>query len=143
VIVLLVALTTTVYATTSHQPATPTIVGTWQITIPQSGGNPEAIESLHTFFADGNWVEFNSFGETAHGVWIGSGNTYLLTFANFAFDEQGKHSGGQKVHCSIRMDGGDHLTAQWVVDTIDGAGKITKKAYYGTFEGTCMEVELP
>lgn len=140
---LLVALTTTVYATASAHPASPTIVGTWQITIPKSEGNPEAFESFHTFFADGNWVEFNSFGETGHGVWMGADNTYLLTFGNFAFDEKGKHSGGQTVHSSIRMDGTDHLTAQWVVDTIDSAGKVTKKAYYGTFEGTRMEVALP
>src|SRR4030095_11805249 len=83
---LLGALTTTVYAATNFHPASPNLVGTWQITVPKSEGNPETFESLHTFFADGNWVEFNSFGETAHGVWIGAGNTYLLTFANFAFD---------------------------------------------------------
>jgi hypothetical protein len=119
------------------------LVGTWRITAPQSEGNPVAFEALHTFFADGNWVEVNSFKDSNHGVWMGSGNTYLLTFDEFTFDEQGSHNGRQIVRASIKMDGADHLTAQWSLDRIDLEGKVTEKAYYGTFEGTRMEIELP
>lgn len=122
---------------------TPSIVGTWQITVPKSEGNPESFEAFHTFFADGNWVEVNSFKDSNHGVWMGAGNTYLLTFAGFTSDEQGKYNGKIKVRASIKMDGADRLTAQWVLDMTDREGKVTEKAYHGTFEGTRMEVELP
>jgi hypothetical protein len=122
---------------------TPSIVGTWQITVPKSEGNPETFAAFHTFFADGNWVEVNSFKDSNHGVWMGAGNTYLLTFAGFTFDEQGKYNGKIKVRASIKMDGADHLAAQWVLDMIDLEGKVTEKANYGTFEGTRMEIELP
>src|SRR6476660_7099890 len=98
VIALLAALTTTVYATTSAHLASPTIVGTWKTVIPQSEGNPRpAFESFLTFFADGNMIEANStnpaLAAPAHGVWIGAGNIYLLTFESFNFDEHGKHTG--------------------------------------------------
>src|SRR6187402_2967069 len=90
VIVLLGALTTSAYAASSAQPATPNIVGTWRTIIPQSEGNPRpTFEAILTFFADGNMVEVNSSNPAlfapAHGVWIGSGNTYLMTFDAFNF----------------------------------------------------------
>jgi hypothetical protein len=140
---LLAALTTTVYASNSSHPSTPNLVGTWRITIPQSEGNPETFEAFHTFFADGNWVEVNGFKESNHGVWMGSANTYLLTFEGFTFDEQGKHNGKNQVRASIKMESADHLTAQWVLDSIDLEGGVTEKAFFGTFEGTRMEVALP
>src|SRR5262249_35438983 len=101
-ILLLATLAGTVYAAPNFQPSTPNVVGTWRITVPQSEGNPETFEAIHTFFADGNWVEANSFKESNHGVWIGSGNTYLLTFEPFNFDEQGKYNGKQLVRASIK-----------------------------------------
>src|SRR5215213_6108078 len=95
VIGLLVVLTMTAYATSSAHPATPALVGTWNTTIPQSEHNPRpTFEAFLTFFADGNMVEANTgdpaFTVPAHGVWIGSGNTYLVTFEAFNFDDQGK-----------------------------------------------------
>lgn len=148
VIGLLAVLTTTAYATNSYHPATPSIVGTWKTVIPQSEGNPRpTFESMLTFFADGNMIEANStnpaLAAPAHGVWIGSGNTYLLTFEAFSFDEQGKHTGKIQAHLSIKMDGNDHFTATYTADVIDLAGKVTKKVVYGTSESTRMEVELP
>jgi hypothetical protein len=145
---LLTALTTTVYAATSAQSATPSIVGTWETTIPQSEGNPRpTFESLLTFFADGNMVEVNSGNPAlttpAHGIWIGHGNTYLLTFETFTFDEEGTYTGKIKAHLSIKMDGADHFTATYTADAIDLAGEVTKKVIYGTSESTRLEVELP
>ena len=148
VIGLLAVLTTTIYASTSAHPATPSIVGTWETTIPKSEGNPRpTFESLLTFFADGNMVEVNSSNPAldapAHGVWIGAGNTYLLTFEAFSLDDKGKHTGKIKAHLSIKMDGPDHFTATYTADLIDLAGKVTKKVAYGTSESTRLEVELP
>jgi len=146
VIGLLAVLTTTAYATSSRHPAAPTLVGTWNVTV-KVEGVPETFETMHTYFADGNFVEATNIPtmqtSASHGVWIGSGNTYLLTFGAFIFDEQNRYIEKQIVRCSIRMDGADHLTAHAEIDTIDAAGKVTKNAYTGTFEGTRMEVELP
>jgi hypothetical protein len=143
VIGLLATLATTVYAAPGFHPSTPNLVGTWRMTVSLAEGTPETFEALHTFFADGNWVEVNEFKESNHGVWIGSGNTYLLTFEGYTFDEQGQHNGKSQVRASIKMDGAEHLTAEWVLNAIDLEGKVTEKAAFGTFEGTRMEVELP
>jgi hypothetical protein len=148
VIALLVVLTTTVYATSSTHPATPTLVGTWKTTVPQSEGNPRpTVEALLTFFADGNMVEVNSMNPAvsvpAHGVWIGAGNTYLVTFETFTFDEQGQSTGRIQAHLSIKMDGPDHFTATYTADTIDLEGQVTENIVYGPAEGTRMEMELP
>lgn len=118
-----------------------TLVGTWRITVPQSEGNADTFEALHTFFADGNWSEVNSLKEVNHGVWIGEGSTYLLTFEGYTFAGQGKHNGKFQVRASIEMDGADHLTANWVQDLIDLQGKVTERALFGTFAGTRMAVE--
>ena len=54
---LLAVLTTTVYATTSRaQSATPSLVGTWKMTIPQTPNGPVRTEALQCFFADGNFI---------------------------------------------------------------------------------------
>ena len=145
---LLAALTTTVYAANSYQTATPALVGTWRVLVPTSEGNPRPpFEAMLTFFADGNMVEVNSTDPAthapSHGVWIGAGNTYLLTFESFNFDEQGKHIGKIQAHLSIKMDGPDHFTDTYTADAIDLAGKVTKKVVYGSGEGSRMEVELP
>ena len=143
---LLAALTTTAYAAPSFQPSTPSLVGTWKMTIPTTGTSPELTEALQTYFADGNFIETNNnavAGSTAHGVWIGSGNTYLNTFQVFTFDEQGKYNGKRVIHASIRMDGTDHYTAKFVTDSIDLEGKVTKNVFSGGFEGARMEPEMP
>ena len=148
VIGLLAVLTTTAYATNSYHPATPAIVGTWKTVVPHSEGNPQpTFESFLTFMADGNMIEANSTNPaqaaSAHGAWIGSGSTYLVTFEAFSFDEQGKHIGKAQIHLSIKMDTPDHFNAAFTLDVIDLDGKVTKKAAYGTAESTRMEVELP
>lgn len=145
---LLAVLTTTAYSATSAHAATPTLVGTWNVTIPKSEGNPRpTFQAMLTFFADGNMVETNSGNPAtttpAHGVWIGSGNTYLLTFESFTFDDHSKNTGKVRAHLSIKMDGPDHFTATYTADLIDLAGKVTKKVLYGPSDGTRMQVELP
>ena len=147
VIGLLLALTTTAYATSRAQQATPSLVGTWKMTLPKTPNGPELTEALQTFFADGNFIETNNdshAGSTAHGVWIGAGNTYLNTFQVFTFDEQGKYNGKRTIHASIKLDSADHYNAHFVTDSIDLAGKVTKNVFSGDFfEATRMEAELP
>ena len=146
VIGLLAVLTTTAYATSSAQSASPNLVGTWKMTIPKTASGPELTEALQTFFADGNFIETNNnskAGSLAHGVWIGTGNTYLNTFQVFTFDEQGKYNGKRTIHSSIKMDGADHYTAQFVTDSIDLTGKVTKNVFSGTLQATRTEPELP
>jgi hypothetical protein len=104
VIGLLVMLATTVYAAPTSHPSTPNLVGTWRMTVSLAEGEPETFEALHTFFADGNWVEVNEFKESNQGVWIGSGNTYLLTFEGYTFDEQSQHNGKSQVRASIKKE---------------------------------------
>jgi hypothetical protein len=145
VVGLLAVLTTTLYATTSAHPATPNIVGTWKMKIAPSKASPEGLEVLQTFFADGNYMETINIGAstTSHGVWMGSGNTYLYTFHVFTFDAQGNYAGRRIIRSSIRMDGPDHFTGTGTADIIDPAGKVTKNAFSGLSESTRMEVELP
>ncbi len=124
------------------------LVETWKTVVPQSEGNPRpTFEAILTFFADGNMIETNTsnpaLNTPAHGVWIGSGNSYLLTFEAFTFDDQGKHTGKIRAHLSIKMDGAVHFTSTYTADAIDLAGNVTKKVVYGTGESTRMEVELP
>jgi hypothetical protein len=144
VIGLLVGLTTSVYATSSYHPATPNIVGVWHTSI-KIEGMPEGFQGLYTFSADGNFLDTNSFKETNPGVWIGSGNTYLVTFWGFLFDEQGQANGKARVSASIRMDDADHFTAHGVTDTFDLDGQAMENQFAGPFEfeGVRMEVELP
>jgi hypothetical protein len=143
---LLTVLITTVYTSASAHPATPNIVGTWRMSIAPSETSPEGLEVLQTFFADGNYMEtINNLnaGSTAHGVWMGSGNTYLYRFQVFTFDEQGNANGSRIIRGTIRMDGPDHLTGNGTADVIDAEGKVTKNAFSGPWEATRMEVELP
>jgi hypothetical protein len=142
---LLAALTAAVYATTSAHPATPNIVGTWKMAIAPSDTSPEGLEVLQTFFADGNYMETINIGAstTAHGVWIGSGNTYLYTFHVFNFDEKGAYSERRIIRGSIRMDGPDHFTGQARADIITPDGNVIEDAFSVTIEATRMEVDLP
>ena len=100
---------------------------------------------LQTFFADGNYMEtINiSASSTSHGVWIGSGNTYLYTFHVFSYDEKGAYAGKRIIRGTIRMDGPDHFTGYGTADIITPDGKVIEDAFSAATEATRMEVELP
>ena len=144
VVGLLVALSTTVYAATNYHTATPSIVGVWdtKITVPSLEGS---VDALYTFSADGNFLDINSVRETNPGVWIGAGNTYVVTFYAFNYDEQGQYNLKGKVRASIRMNGADQYTGQGVTDVYDLEGNVIEHPWSGPFEitGTRVEVELP
>ena len=101
---------------------------------------------MQTFFADGNYLETNNnsaAGSTGHGVWIGSGNTYLYSFQVFTTDEQGVYNGKRIIHGTIRMDGADHFKGHGSADVVDLAGEVTENVFSADFEATRMEVVLP
>lgn len=138
----------TAFSAASVQAATPTLVGTWNTTIPQSQGNPRpTFESMMTITADGNMVETNTSNPAtntpAHGVWIRSNNNYLMTFEAYTFDDKGINTGKIRAHLTIKMDGPDHFTATYTADLFDLAGEVTKKVVYGTSDSTRMKVERP
>ncbi|MEZ4621125.1 MAG: hypothetical protein R2867_37255 [Caldilineaceae bacterium] len=141
---LLATLTTTSYAAAAYHPTTPSIVGVWEVAI-KVEGMPDGFDGLYTFSADGNFLDINSFKEANPGVWIGNGNTYVVTFWGFIFDEQGQYNGKGKVRAAIHLDDANHLTAQGVTEVFDLEGKLTDNPFIGPFEftGTRIEVELP
>src|SRR3954454_11510881 len=121
---LLAVLSTTLYGAASAHHAKRSIVGTWEVTIPTAAGNPRpTFYGLLTFFADGNFIEGNSGNPAvttpAHGVWVGSGNNYQLTFETFTFDAQGTYTGRVKAHLTITMDSADHINISYTADLID------------------------
>ncbi|MCL4862472.1 MAG: hypothetical protein KJZ93_23865 [Caldilineaceae bacterium] len=145
VVGLLVALTTTVYAASSHRPTTPTIVGVWDTKI-QVEGMEESVDALYTFAEGGTFLDINSVKETNPGVWIGSGSTYVVTFWAFGYEgEQGQYNLKAKVRLSIRMNGADQLTGQGVTDVYDLEGNLVEHPWSGPFQitGARVEVELP
>jgi hypothetical protein len=144
VIGLLAAFSTTVYAATNHHPATPTIVGVWDIKVKVENTDIGA-DGLWTFSSDGAFLDVNSTKETNPGVWIGGGNTYVVTFWAFNYDEQGQYVMKAKVRASIRMDGADQLTGQGVTDVYDLEGNLVEHPWSGPFQitGARIEVELP
>lgn len=144
VVALVAALSTTVYAATNYHAAMPTIVGVWdtKISVPSLEGS---VDALYTFSADGNFLDINSTRETNPGVWIGAGNTYVVTFYAFGYDEQGQYNLKAKVRASIRMNGPDQYTGQGVTNVYDLEGNEVEHPWSGPFEitGTRVEVELP
>ncbi len=143
---LLAALTTTAYATSSAKDSTPSLVGTWKMTLTHRQPALKSNETMQTFFADGNYLETNNniqAGSTGHGVWIGSGNTYLVHLPGLHLDENGQYTGKRVINASIHMDGPDHYTGKGSADVIDVDGKVTPNVFSATFSGTRLEVELP
>jgi hypothetical protein len=127
----------------SH-PATPGIVGVWNVEI-KIDALPEGFEGFYTFFADGNFLDVNAYKETNSGNWMDAGNTYVLIVWGFLFDENGQANGKATVRASICMDDADHFTAEGVTDTFDMVGKPMKNPFNGPVKitGTRMQIELP
>lgn len=148
VIGLLAALTPTVYSVTTAHSNYPSIVGTWETTvIPPKGSPGDPFQAMLTFFADGNLIETSDGNPTAaasgHGVWTGSGSSYWLSFVLFIFDGIGNNMGKVKTYLAINMVDLNHFTCTVSADLIDLAGKVTKKPFSSTCEGTRLEVKPP
>jgi len=120
------------------------IVGVWHVAI-QVESMATGFEGLYTFFADGNFIEINTYKETNLGVWISSGNGYLVTFWSYLFDVGSQANGKAKVRLAIQLADADHFTAHGVTDTYDLAGQPTANQFLGpvSVAGTRVQVELP
>ncbi|HRJ40383.1 MAG: hypothetical protein KJZ86_01190 [Caldilineaceae bacterium] len=121
------------------------IVGTWKMSIAPSESSPEGLEVLQTFFADGNYLETINISalSSSHGVWMGSGNTYLYTFRVFSYDEAGKYSGTRVIRGKVQMDGPDRFTGAGAADIITPDGQVIQNAFSAPIEATRLQVELP
>ena len=127
-----------------NNPTTPTLVGTWKMTIAASATSPEANETMQTFFADGNYLETSNnskSGSTGHGAWRGSGDTYHYSFQVFTADDQGNYGGKRIIRATIQMDTPDHYTGQGTADVIDLAGNVTKNVFAAPIAGERMKIE--
>ncbi len=140
----LAGMTATASAAPTHHPAEPAITGVWHTTV-KIEALPEAFYGLWSFYGDGNFLDINSDKETNPGIWMGAGDTYVLTFWAFADDEEGKVNGKGRVRLAIKMDGTDHFTAEGVTDVFDLKGQPMASPFNGPFtvEGERMQMEMP
>lgn len=136
-------------AEASHTgPATgsnaPSIAGAWHTTV-KIEALPEEFYGLWSFYGDGTFLDINTYKETNPGIWMGAGDTYVLTFWGFSYGEQGKVNGRGKVRLAIKMDGADHFTAAGVTDVFDLQGEPMASEFNGpvTLEGVRMQIEQP
>lgn len=122
------------------------IVGTWNIHIPQSTGGNAPFDALHTFGADGIFVETSSLLATgtegpAHGAYERARRGYNLTFEVFIFDPAtGENVGRVRVRNFIRMLGPNNFTAYSAVDFIELDGTVIENIDSGIFTGQKMTV---
>ena len=119
------------------------IVGVWQ-TVIKIDGLLQGFEGLYTFFADGNFLEINSFKETNTGVWQHNGDHYPVTFWSYLFDESGQATGKAKVRLALQMVDANHYTGHGVAKAYDLTSQPMVSPFDGpvTVNGTRAEVEL-
>ena len=121
---------------------TPSIVGVWHVAI-NVESMAQGFEGLYTFFADGNFLDVNSYHETNPGVWVKSDNHYHVTFWGYLFAATGQANGKAKVCLAIQMTDVDHFIAHGVTDTYDLAGQPMANQFVGpvTVTGARVAVE--
>ena len=65
-----------------------------------------------------------------------AGSHHLLTFEGYTFDAEGCCSGRLQVRATVDLLDDDHLAARSEQDMFDLQGRVTQRAYHGTFTGT-------
>jgi hypothetical protein len=125
----------------------PRIIGTWVVHVP--GADPsQDFDALHTFGADGTFVETSSLLGTlvegpAHGVWSQTGNGFLLTFQLFAFDDEGNPAGMIRVRCRIVLLSSNSLRASTVVDILPPGEAPILAVASGDYTGSRLALVAP
>jgi hypothetical protein len=123
------------------------LVGTWHVKVPQSAGGIPPFEALHTFNADGTFVETsNLLGKLndgpSHGVWEGEKPHFALTFQLFVFDEKKDPAGMVRVRNVITITDQENtrFTSRYAVDFIAPDGAVEMNIDTGTYEGRRIKV---
>lgn len=124
------------------------LVGTWQVNVPESDSGLPPFQALQSFHAGGTLTETSSLlvkGEEgpAHGVWNGRGRNYITAFQLFVFDENGDAAGMVQVRSALYLDSSDHFTATYAVDFIAPDGSVESGIDSGSYEGTRVIVAGP
>ncbi|MBM3739190.1 MAG: hypothetical protein FJW39_25725 [Acidobacteria bacterium] len=98
----------------------PTMTGTWiaaiRINENLPPGVPATFRALHTYIADGRFLDRNTQNpagtSSGHGEWEPIGNRrFALTFIFFSFDPTGQHAATIKVRSTITLnERGDEWT---------------------------------
>jgi hypothetical protein len=109
--------------------------------------NVRELEALHTFNADGTFVETSSLLATltegpAHGVWEGEKPYFSLTFQLFVFDDKQQPAGMVRVRNTIIVTDQENtrFTARYAVDFIAPDGTVEMNIDTGTYEGRRIKV---
>jgi hypothetical protein len=123
------------------------LVGTWHVKVGKSDGGLAPFEALHTFNADGTFVETSSLLATltegpAHGVWEGEKPYFSLTFQLFVFDDKQQPAGMVRVRNTIIVTDQENtrFTARYAVDFIAPDGTVEMNIDTGTYEGRRIKV---
>ena len=121
------------------------LVGTWRVNIPSSASGLPPFKALHTFNADGTFVETSDLLVTltegpAHGVWDYDGFRHHLTFELFVFGEDRKPAGMVRVRATLTLIGQNEFTAEYLVDFIDPDGNLALGIDSGGFSGKRLQV---
>ena len=133
---------------TATDTTVPSLVGTWNVTVPGGGGDP-GFYALQTFNIDGTFTETSSLLATltegpAHGVWQRSGPNYLLTFELFAFDDNHEAVGRIRVRNIVRVSNDKNsFRARSTIDIIELNGNEIPAIATGNFSATRMPVRQP
>jgi hypothetical protein len=126
----------------NYHLAAPSLAGVWHTSV-KIEALPEAFYGLWSFYGDGNFLDINSLKETNPGIWMGAGDTYVLTFWGLGYDKEGKVNGRGRVRLAIKVVGADHFTAAGVTDVFDLRGEPMESEFSGpvTVEGVRMQME--
>jgi hypothetical protein len=120
------------------------IVGTWLLTIAQSGAT---FQSLATYHSDGTITGSSSlrFLSSDSGVWTAtaSNGQYIATVDALMFDSQGNLAGRRRIRATIRLAADGNLIGAFVMDFFGLDGSVQRAAGNGTFVATRMVVDPP
>lgn len=110
-----------------------TLAGTWVVTadpVSPPPGFPEEFSALHTYTADGRFVETSATNpavkSAAHGEWGRlPGGEFATTFLFFVFDPAGAHALTVKVRSTVSLsDDGEEWSGPFEADFTTSDGNL-------------------
>jgi len=146
IVLLCCALTGAVFADDDDERATPSLQGTWRVTV--NSGTPHQFFSLIVFNKGGTMTEANSSTPritASGGVWKkirGLGN-FAATFEQFHdSDADGSFDSRNRIRLTIHLSDDDTITGTATVDvlTLDGTTQVAGPIPGLTFAGQRMRV---